>query len=293
MFSSPFFRYALLHCTFLFCASPVFMFFLTLDTLRLIHKKPTSTPYVTFPQLRRDDAPHLPDSSRKSTSRFKKGWHFLFLLLTWKWLGQPGRNVVPCNTDCWWGQKKSISNEYPARTYSEKPYLCTSRKMGESISTIQHSAKKHVVQICRSSLSAAADGLADGSGERWTSPFNGDAQSGNGIERSLSRVVVPPSLPVSATKFPTALSVYIGQGACERISALPASCSQRQNCFHSKRKKNINLVYSFCLKHANEMVLGDPWQAYQRTQSLHFPSLFNHSTIACCSSAQTPSSLSI
>ena len=101
------------------------------------------------------------------------------------------------------------------------------------------SAKKHVVQICRSSLSAAADGLADGSGERWTSPFNGDAQSGNGIERSLSRVVVPPSLPVSATTFPTAFSVYIAQGACERISATPASCSQRQNCFHSKRKKTL------------------------------------------------------
>ena len=101
------------------------------------------------------------------------------------------------------------------------------------------SAKKHVVQICRSSLSAAADGLADGSGERWTSPFNGDAQSGNGIERSLSRVVVPPSLPVSATKCPTALSVYIAQGACERISAIPASCSQRQNRFHSKRKKTL------------------------------------------------------
>ena len=31
------------------------------------------------------------------------------------------------------------------------------------------SANKHVVQICRSSLSAAADGLADGSGERRTS----------------------------------------------------------------------------------------------------------------------------
>ena len=44
------------------------------------------------------------------------------------------------------------------------------------------SANKHVVQICRSSLSAAADGLADGSGERRTSLVNG-------IERSLSRAV--------------------------------------------------------------------------------------------------------
>ena len=41
------------------------------------------------------------------------------------------------------------------------------------------------------------------------------------------------------------------------------------------------------------MVLGEPRQAHQRTQSLHFLSSFiNRSTIACCSSAQTPSSLS-
>ena len=42
------------------------------------------------------------------------------------------------------------------------------------------SGNKHVVQICRSSLSAAADGVADGSGEHQTSPVNG-------TERSLSR----------------------------------------------------------------------------------------------------------
>ena len=100
------------------------------------------------------------------------------------------------------------------------------------------SAKKHVVQICRSSLSAAADGLADGSGERRLSTATHKAEMA-AIERSLSRVVVPPSLPVSATTFPTALSVYIAQGACERISAIPASCSQRQNRFHSKRKKTL------------------------------------------------------
>ena len=35
------------------------------------------------------------------------------------------------------------------------------------------SANKHVVKSCRSSLSAAADGLADGSGERRTSFVNG------------------------------------------------------------------------------------------------------------------------
>ena len=61
--------------------------------------------------------------------------------------------------------------------------------MGESIrpSSFHNptlSANKDIVQICRSSLSAAANGLADSSGERRTSPFNG-------IERSPSHAVVP------------------------------------------------------------------------------------------------------
>ena len=46
---------------------------------------------MTFPQLRRDDAPHLPDSSRKSTSRFKKVGIFFFCCLLengWPW-GNP------------------------------------------------------------------------------------------------------------------------------------------------------------------------------------------------------------
>ena len=46
------------------------------------------------------------------------------------------------------------------------------------------SANKHVVQVCRFSLSAAADGLTDSSGERQTSHL--DAESWNGIERSLA-----------------------------------------------------------------------------------------------------------
>ena len=107
--------------------------------------------------------------------------------------------------------------------------------MGESIrpSSFHNPAllaNKHVIQICRFSLSAAADGLADGSGERRTSPFNR-------IERSLSRAVVPKtkSLPVSATTFPTVLSLYIAQ-ECLRMDIRCPSCSQRQNRCHSKRK---------------------------------------------------------
>ena len=67
----------------------------------------SSGSFLCVPQLRRDDAPPgLPDSSRKSTSRFKKvGISFS---VAWKWLGQPGRNVVLCNTDCWCGEKKVL-----------------------------------------------------------------------------------------------------------------------------------------------------------------------------------------
>ena len=80
----------------------------------------------------------------------------------------------------------------------------------------------YVVQICSSSLSAAADGLADGSGERRPSLVDG-------IELKIAhscRKVVPKSLPVSATTLPTALSFYIAQGRLRKNIRYP-SCSQR------------------------------------------------------------------
>ena len=48
-----------------------------------------------------------------------------------------------------------------------------------------------------------------------------------------------------------------------------------------EKEININLVYSSCLKHANEMLLGDPRQADQRTQSFPFPIVIHqsHSTL--------------
>ena len=52
----------------------------------------------------------------------------------------------------------------------------------------------------------------------------------------------------------------------------------------------INLVYSSCLKHANEMVLGDPRQADQRTQSFPFPIVIHQSLDPA---AQAPSSFSL
>ena len=74
--------------------------------------------------------------------------------------------------------------------------------IGESIRLLSFynptpSANKH---ICRFSLSAAFNGLANGSGEHRTTPFNGNAQSWNGIKMSPSRAVVHnlrPSPPAS------------------------------------------------------------------------------------------------
>ena len=58
-----------------------------------------------------------------------------------------------------------------------------------------------------------------------------------------------------------------------------------------RKEININLVYSSCLKHANEMLLGDPRQSDQRTQSFHFPMVVHQSLDpAAQSSAQAPSS---
>ena len=59
-----------------------------------------------------------------------------------------------------------------------------------------------------------------------------------------------------------------------------------------EKEININLVYSSCLKHANEMLLGDPRQSDLRTQSFHFPIVIRQSfDPAAQSSAQAPSSL--
>ena len=61
-----------------------------------------------------------------------------------------------------------------------------------------------------------------------------------------------------------------------------------------EKEININLVYSSCLKHANEMLLGDLRQTDQRTQSFHFPIVIHQSLDpAARSSAQAPSSSSL
>ena len=140
------------------------------------------------------------------------------------------------------------------------------------------SANKHVVHICRSSLSAAADGLADGSGERRTSPFNGDAQSGNGIERSLCRVVVPQSLAVSATTFPTALSFYIAQGRLRKESAIQVVLKGSTVAIW---KENIHQLGLFVLLEACQRNAAGwstaGWPANAKLRLRRRPSLFSRS----------------
>ena len=66
----------------------------------------------------------------------------------------------------------------PRQTSPSSPNPLSNRSIGPpSFHNPTLSTNIHVVQICRFSLSAAADGLTDGSGERRTSPLNGDAQS--------------------------------------------------------------------------------------------------------------------
>ena len=62
--------------------------------------------------------------------------------------------------------------------------------------------------------------------------------------------------------------------------------SQLQNC--CQKGKYINLVCYSCLKHANEVLLGDPRQADQRAQTFNF-SIVNHQPLD--GTAQAPSSL--
>ena len=89
--------------------------------------------------------------------------------------------------------------------------------------SVLHNGRKHKTVVSsqpnglreeaqRTSLPLIAIGCqADCSGERRTSPFNG-------IEKWLSRAVVinTTSLPVSATTFPTALSLYIAHDGRKR-----------------------------------------------------------------------------
>ena len=192
------------------------------------------------------------------------------------WLWQLGFGVsLPATTSNF-----SLCPQHPSHTE-----MCSTMRESIRPSSFYNptlSEKKHVVQFCSFWLSAAAVGLADCSGERRTSPFNGDAQSWNGFERSLSRAVVPQSLPFSATTFLTVLSMYIAQGRLRNNIRCP-SCSQRQN-WNGKIKKKLGLF--FLLEARQRNGAGWPtsgWPANAKLQLFH-----RYSTLA-----QSPSSLSL
>ena len=141
------------------------------------------------------------------------------------------------------------------------------------------SLNKHVVQICRSSLSAAANGLAQGSGERRTSPFND-------IERSLSCAVIPKpkSLPVSATTFPTVLSLYIAQGRLRTDIRYP-SCSQGRTVAIRKGNKH-QLGLFFLLEACQWNAAGWSTAGWPANGKLPLPHRHSSITWPCCSSAK-------
>ena len=135
------------------------------------------------------------------------------------------------------------------------------------------SANKHV-QICRFWLSAAAD-LADGPRERRTSSFNGHAQSWNCIERSLSRAIV---CWFARLRHHGSNSVVFVHQAGALAKEYPLSkLFSKAELLPFEQEKYINLVCFSCLKHANEMLLGDPRQPDQRTQSFNFSNTIHQS----------------
>ena len=98
------------------------------------------------------------------------------------------------------------------------------------------SANKHVVHICRSSLSAAADGLANGSGERRTSPVNGIELK---IAQSCHKVVPKSPLP----RFQQRCLSTSRRDACERISAIQAVLKGRTMAIRKGNKHQLGLFF--------------------------------------------------
>ena len=114
--------------------------------------------------------------------------------------------------------------------------------------------------MCRSSLSAAADCLADGHVS---------------VESRLStalkdRSVVPYSSPKDSARlcytYHVSNSVVFVHHAGMLAKGYPLfKLFSKAEPVPFEKEININLVYSSCLKHANEMLLGKPRQVDQRT----------------------------
>ena len=168
--------------------------------------------------------------------------------------------------------------------------LCTSPTMGESTSTIQRSPRistSHKFAAPRCRLPPMVLQTVQMSVEPHLSTALKD------------RSVVPYSSPkVSARlRYHVSNSVLFVHRAGTLAKGYPlCKLFSRAEPVPFEKEININLVYSnsSCLKHANEMLLGDPRQADLRTQSFHFPIVIHQALDpAARSSAQAPSALSL
>ena len=146
------------------------------------------------------------------------------------------------------------------------------------------SANKHVVQICRSSLSAAADGLADGLGERRTSPLNGIELK---IARSCNKVVPKSPLP----RFQQRCLSTSRRDACERISAIQAVLKGRTMVIRKGNTHQLGLF--FLLEACQRNAAGWSMAVWPANAKLPLPHRRSSLDPAAQSSAQAPSSLSL
>ena len=144
--------------------------------------------------------------------------------------------------------------------------------MGESISTIQHSPRKSMsykFAAPRYRLPPMALQTVQVSDEPRLSTATHKGKWHWTIAQSCRRPTVSACLRYHVSN--SVVCVHRA-GSLRKDIRYPGKLFSKAEPFPFEKEKNINLVYSSCLKHANEMVLGDPRQAHQRTQSLHFPS---------------------
>ena len=136
------------------------------------------------------------------------------------------------------------------------------------------SANKHVLQICRSSLSAAADGLADGSGERRTSPVNGIELK---IAQSCRKVIPESPLP----RFQQRCLSTPRRDACERISAIQAVLKGRTMAIRKGNKHQLGLF--FLLEACQRNAAGWSTAVWPANAKLPLPHRRSTITRPCCS----------
>ena len=92
------------------------------------------------------------------------------------------------------------------------------------------------------------------------------------LERSLSRAAAPKSLPVSRRYHGSNSVVFVHRaGALAKEYPLSKLFSSAELLpFEQEQYLNWSVLTSSCLKHAKQMLLGDPRQADQRRQSFNF-----------------------